>query len=64
MNDWVYMYSPDMTVYIKDYSGNLTAKKIADVTIGSSANYGSIKLYCSRPLNNGGKVQAIVISLN
>ncbi|HEY5583560.1 MAG TPA: S-layer homology domain-containing protein, partial [Ruminiclostridium sp.] len=64
MNDWVYMYSPDMTVYIKDYSGNLTAKKVADIAIGSSANYGSIKLYCSRPLNNGGKVQAIVISLN
>lgn len=64
MNNWVYMFSPDVSIYIKDYSGNLTAKKIADIAVGTNSRYGSIKLYCERPLNNGGKVQAIVISLN
>lgn len=64
MNDWVYMFSTDMSVYIKDYSGNLTSKKIADVDVGTNADYTSVKLYCDRPLNNGGRVQSIIISYN
>ena len=64
MNNWVYMFTPDVTIYLKDYAGNLTAKKIADIGVGTNASYGSIKLYCDRSLNNGGKVQTIVLSLN
>ncbi len=63
MNNWIYMFNSDVTVYLKDYSGNLAAKKLSDIVIGTSANYGSIKLYCDRPINNGGKVQTIIISL-
>jgi len=64
MNEWVYMFNSDVTIYLKDYSNNLTVKKISDIVLGTNSGYGSIKLYCDRPLNNGGKVQAIVISLN
>ncbi len=63
MNEWVYMFNPDITLYVKDYSENLTAKKITDINVGTTAPYGNIKLYCDRPINNGGKVQLIVFSL-
>lgn len=62
LNNWVYMFSPDMTVYMIDYAGNLTTKKVADIVKGTSPQYSYIKMYCDRPLNNGGKVQTIVIS--
>ncbi len=64
MNDWIYMFSPDVSFYVKDYSGNLTSKSLTDITVGTAASYGNIKIYCDRPLNNGGKVVAIVFSLN
>ncbi len=63
MNEWVYMFNPDVTLYVKDYSENITAKKVSDINIGTAAAYGSIKVYCDRPLNNGGKVQLIVFSM-
>jgi hypothetical protein len=63
MNEWVYRFSPDVNVYFTDYAGNLTIKKITDIATGTGASYGTVKLYCDRPLNNGGKVQAIVVSM-
>jgi len=64
VNNMVYMFNSDLTIYLKDYSGNLNIKKVSDVAVGPGANYESVKLYFDRPANNGGKVQAIVISLN
>jgi|GEM_PF-2454034 len=63
MSEWVYMFSSDVTFYVKDYSDNLTAKKITDIVVGTESGYANIKLYCDRPLNNGGKVQYVIISL-
>jgi len=60
MNDVVYKYNSDVEVYIKDYSGDTSLKTIED--IGVNAFYGSINLYFDRPLDNGGKVQVIVLS--
>ena len=63
LNNWVYMFNPEMTVYLIDYAGNITTKKVADIITGTNAAYTSMKLYSDRPLNNGGKVQTIVISM-
>ncbi len=64
MNNSIYMFGPEVTIYAKDYSGNLTVKNIADIAIGENSQYSSIRLYCDRPLNNGGKVESIIISFN
>lgn len=63
INNWVYMFNPEMTVYLVDYAGDISVKKVADIVTGTNAAYTSVKLYCDRPLNNGGKVQTIVISM-
>ncbi len=63
INNWVYMFSPEMTVYLVDYAGNISVKKVADIITGTNSSYTSVKLYCDRPLNNGGKVQTMVISM-
>lgn len=64
MNDWVYMFSPNVSFYVKDYTGTLTSIKITDIKVGTAASYSNIKIYCDRPLNNGGKVVAVIFSLN
>lgn len=63
MNEWIYMFGSDVTFYVKDYSDNLTAKKLTDITVGTELSYGNIRIYCDRPMNNGGKVQYIIFSL-
>lgn len=64
INDRIYIFKPDVTIYIKDYSGNLVTKNIEDIKVGSEYSYSSIRIYCDRPLNNGGKVESIIISFN
>lgn len=63
MSEWVYMFGSDVSFYVKDYSDNLTAKKLTDITVGTEAGYANVKLYCDRPLNNGGKVQYVIINM-
>ncbi|PYG88753.1 S-layer family protein [Ruminiclostridium sufflavum DSM 19573] len=62
MNNSVYMFDSNVAIYLKDYKGNLTSIKYSDITV--NIDYALIKLYFDRPINNGGRVQAIVISQN
>ncbi len=64
MGEFVYLFGPEVSFYQKDYSGNLVSKKLTDINTGTESSYGSIKLYCDRPFNNGGKIQYVIISLN
>lgn len=64
MGEFVYFFGPEVSFYQKDYSGNLSSKKLTDINVGTEASYGSIRLYCDRPLNNGGKVQYVIFSQN
>lgn len=64
MNDQIYLFNTGVLVYIRDYSGNLTLKDIDDIKVGQNSAYGNVKIYCNRPLNNGGKVEAIIIGYN
>ncbi len=62
LNNIVYLLDSNVSIYVKDYKGNLTAKKYADIDLNT--DYSSIKLYLDRPINNGGRVQTIVIGQN
>ncbi|MHB8065192.1 MAG: S-layer homology domain-containing protein [Ruminiclostridium sp.] len=60
LNNYIYMFDADVKIYFIDNSGNLAVKTIDDIKVGANGGYGSIKLYCDRPLSEGGKIQAIV----
>ncbi len=62
INNMVYMFDSNVDIYIKDYKGNLTAKKYSDIELDTE--YPSIKLYFDRAINSGGRVQTIVIGQN
>lgn len=62
LNNIVYLLDSNVSIYVKDYKGNLTAKKYSDIDLDT--DYSSIKLYLDRPINNGGRVNAIVIGQN
>ncbi|QNU68161.1 S-layer homology domain-containing protein [Ruminiclostridium herbifermentans] len=62
INNMVYLFDSNVAIYVKDYKGSLTAKKYSDIEINT--DYPSIKLYFDRPINDGGKVQIIVIGNN
>jgi hypothetical protein len=62
INDSVYMFKSDVAIYYRDYTGSLSAKKYSDINLNT--DYSTIKLYFDRPLNNGGRVQTIVIGQN
>ncbi len=59
INNIVYMFDSNVAIYFKDYKGNLTAKKYSDIELDT--DYATIKLYFDRSINNGGRVQTIVI---
>ena len=60
LNNYTYLFDTDVNIYILDSSG-LTANTIDDIKVGANAG-GSVKLYCDRDLNEGGKIQTIVFS--
>lgn len=62
INNIVYMFASNVAIYYKDYKGNLTAKKYSDIELDT--DYPSIRLYFDRSINNGGRVQTIVIGQN
>lgn len=62
INNSVYMFAPDAKIYYKDYTDSITTKNVTDISTGVNSQYGTVKLYFDRPINNGGKVQAVVIS--
>ncbi len=59
----IYMFSSNISVYFNDYSGKLTAKTVNDIRTGPNPGYESIKIYTDRPLDNGGKVTMMVFNL-
>ena len=60
INDWVFTFNSDITLYFMNADGSISRGTKADVILNYT--YNSIKMYCNRPLSNGGKVQAIVFS--
>jgi hypothetical protein len=62
INNYIYMIDADVSIYIVDSSGALTVNTIDDIK--AAKNKGGAKLYCDRDLDEGGKVQAIVFSMN
>ncbi len=62
INNYIYMIDSDVNIYIVDNSGALTVNTIDDIK--AAKNKGSVKLYCDRDLNEGGKVQSIVFIMN
>jgi len=60
INGWVFAFNSDVAIYEIDASGNLSVRKISDITLNYT--YDRVKMYCNRPLNNGGKVQTIIFS--
>lgn len=62
INNIVYMFDSNVAIYFKDYKGNLTAKKYSDIVLDT--DYTAIRLYFDRSINNGGRVQTIVIGQN
>lgn len=62
LNNYIYMINSDVSIYIVDKSGALTVNTIDDIK--ASKNKGSVKLYCDRDLDEGGKVQSIVFNMN
>ncbi len=62
INNIVYMFDSNVAIYFKDYKGNLTAKKYSDIELDT--DFPSIRLYFDRSINNGGRVQTIVIGQN
>lgn len=59
INGKVYWLKNNISVYFTDYQGNITAKSLANVNINEF--YGSVSLYFDKPLEQGGKVDVIVI---
>ena len=59
INDKVYWFSNNITVYFVDYSGNISVKSIADLDV--NLLYGKISLYLDDSANNSGKVEVIVV---
>lgn len=62
INNMVYIFDSNVAIYVKDYKGNLTAKKYSDIELDT--DYPSIKLYFDSAINSGGRVQTIVIGQN
>jgi hypothetical protein len=60
INDWVFSLNSDITFYFMNADGSISRGSKTDVILNYT--YNSIKMYCNRPLSNGGKIQAIVFN--
>ncbi len=63
INNIIFPFSNNVTVYFNDYSGNLTVRSLSDIKTGPNPGYGSIKIYTDRRIDNGGKVQMLVFTM-
>lgn len=63
INNIIFPFSNNLTVYFNDYSGNLTVRSLSDIKTGPNPGYGSIKIYTDRRIDNGGKVQMLIFNL-
>jgi S-layer homology domain. len=59
VNDTVYWLKNNITVYFTDYQGNVKVKSLADVKIDEF--YGQVSLYLDKTVENGGRVEVIVV---
>ncbi len=55
----VYPFADNITIYFKDATGKVSTKGIND--IDKTKTYGKVSVYLDRPLNEKGKVKALVI---
>lgn len=63
INNVIYFFSSNVSVYFNDYSGKLSAQPVSNIRVGPNQGYESIYIYTDRPLDNGGKVTMLVFNL-
>ncbi len=63
INNVVYFFSGNVSVYFKDRSGKLDAQPVSNIRVGPNQGYESINIYTDRPLDNDGKVTMLVFNL-